>query len=302
MAAANGVPRRRPRAAASIPQTPSQSGSSPSVRLGEWRAQGMELPVKVAAADGRGGRRQGAGPGAGAGAGAGGGHHHVGPPPRVRDQHQHLDKLGARRADAVVRVLIPAGLARLLPGAQARRRTPLAINLNIHQVLVMGCLTLPVVWALLALSARYVDAGLARVPRDDKACNLATWKGVLPANAQITNVTFVPKGGSAHDGPTNILYPTPPADLPECCAVTVQVQSSPSSSYRFGLLLPSRPHDWKQRFFAVGNGGFGGGERPQTCLLLEEMSNRAQASTGWIWPWAPTSGRPASRRTRATAR
>jgi len=127
----------------------------------------------------------------------------------------------------------------------------------------MGCLVFPAaVWALLALSARYADAGPSRA-RDDDGCNLATWRSVLPSNAQITNVTFVPKGGSAGEGPTNILYPVPPTGLPELCSVTVQVQSSPSSSYRFGLFLPSRPHDWKQRFFAVGNGGFGGGSSPR---------------------------------------
>ncbi|CAK7200144.1 hypothetical protein SEUCBS139899_002834 [Sporothrix eucalyptigena] len=47
-----------------------------------------------------------------------------------------------------------------------------------------------------------------------------------------------------------------PTNLPPLCAIIVNVTSSPSSSYRFGLLLPNF---WNSRFLAVGNGGFAGG-------------------------------------------
>jgi hypothetical protein len=176
---------------------------------------------------------------------------------------------GAAREDAVARVLIPPWLARWLFGGE---RLPVVINLNLQQLLLMGCFAVPAVWALFALAARLVDGRVAR--RDDDMCKESTWAAMLPSNAEIQNVTFVPKGGSAGEGPTNVLYPINPYGLPELCAVTVRVVSSPSSAYRFGLFLPSSPHDWKQRFFAAGNGGFGGGER--VCLTNIEHALTAE--------------------------
>ncbi len=151
---------------------------------------------------------------------------------------------------------------------QLRRQTPLRLTKDSSSsscslgpgqtLLVMGLLAAPVVWALLVLAGRVADASLAAVRQRGAAlCVASTFKTALPANAQITNITFVPQGGAAGEGPSNILYPTVPNKLPELCAVTVQVTSSQSSSYRFGIFLPSAPNQWKGRFFAIGNGGFG---------------------------------------------
>ncbi|KAI1866857.1 uncharacterized protein JN550_007404 [Neoarthrinium moseri] len=88
------------------------------------------------------------------------------------------------------------------------------------------------------------------------ACDAATFAGILPADASIEKITLVESGASYGEGASDLNYPVSPTNLPELCAVTIQVVSSPTSLYRFGLFLPS---DWNSRFLAVGNGGFGGG-------------------------------------------
>ncbi|KAF7531751.1 hypothetical protein G7054_g8583 [Neopestalotiopsis clavispora] len=80
--------------------------------------------------------------------------------------------------------------------------------------------------------------------------------GTLPANASIEKLSYVKQGDTYGEGWHDLMYPIQPTDLPESCAVTVYVQSSDVSWYRYGLFLPA---DWNQRFLAVGNGGFGGG-------------------------------------------
>lgn len=89
-------------------------------------------------------------------------------------------------------------------------------------------------------------------------CVASTFEAVLPANASVEAVAAVKNGGSYGEGAANIAYPTNPTGLPELCAVTVRVASSPSSSYRFGLFLPTSA-GWNSKFLAVGNGGFAGG-------------------------------------------
>lgn len=87
-------------------------------------------------------------------------------------------------------------------------------------------------------------------------CVAATFKCLLPKGATLENVTAVPDGGSFGEGAADIPYPTNPTGLPELCAVIIKVVSSPHSSYRFGLFLPTT---WNSKFLAVGNGGFAGG-------------------------------------------
>lgn len=87
-------------------------------------------------------------------------------------------------------------------------------------------------------------------------CSPAAFASILPSNAsvafayrQLDNSTFqVPA--------SDIAYPTSPTSLRALCVVQINVTSSPSSAFSFGLFLPD---DWNERFLAVGNGGFAGG-------------------------------------------
>ena len=102
-------------------------------------------------------------------------------------------------------------------------------------------------------------------------CRESAFAAILPLNAEIERVDTVSAGGSYGEGAANKAFPYNPTNLPELCAVTVKVKSSLTSSYRFGLFLPSarngeegedgngNSRSWNGRFLAVGNAGFGGG-------------------------------------------
>jgi hypothetical protein len=87
-------------------------------------------------------------------------------------------------------------------------------------------------------------------------CTATSFKDVLPAAASIESITSVANGSSYGEGAADIGFPAVPRNLPALCAVIVNVNSSNSSNYRFGIFLPA---DWNSRFLAVGNGGFAGG-------------------------------------------
>lgn len=87
-------------------------------------------------------------------------------------------------------------------------------------------------------------------------CTASTFQAALSSNATVQATSWVPNGGSYGEGAADIPYPTNPTNLPELCAMIVKVTTSPQSSYRFGLYLPT---NWTGRFLAVGNGGFAGG-------------------------------------------
>ncbi|KAK8082594.1 feruloyl esterase B [Apiospora saccharicola] len=88
------------------------------------------------------------------------------------------------------------------------------------------------------------------------ACNDHSFMDVLPPNTSIEKVDFVESGNTYGEGLRDLNYPIQPTNLPDLCAVTIFVKSSPSSAYRFGLFLPV---DWNSRSLVYGNGGFGGG-------------------------------------------
>ncbi|KAK3935464.1 putative feruloyl esterase B-2 [Diplogelasinospora grovesii] len=82
------------------------------------------------------------------------------------------------------------------------------------------------------------------------------FKHVLPPSATVLSAVHVANGSSYGEGSADIAYPIQPTELPELCAVIVNVSTSAISNYRFGLFLPAQ---WNSRFLAVGNGGFTGG-------------------------------------------
>ena len=87
-------------------------------------------------------------------------------------------------------------------------------------------------------------------------CSPEALSQFLPHDSQatITYATSVPQNGSwSKPSPA---FPAPNSGLPELCAVAVNVVTSSTSTYNFGLFLPK---EWNTRFLTSGNGGFGGG-------------------------------------------
>lgn len=87
-------------------------------------------------------------------------------------------------------------------------------------------------------------------------CSIEAINSILPANATTLSAVQVSANGTYGQGAADIAYPTNPTNLPGLCAVIVNVTSSPTSSFTFGLFLPEQ---WNERFLTVGNGGFAGG-------------------------------------------
>lgn len=88
------------------------------------------------------------------------------------------------------------------------------------------------------------------------SCDESTFANVLPTAAKVERVEYISAGSTFGEPLTDLMYPIPPTNLPELCAVIISVASSPVSAYRFGMFLPA---EWNGRFLTVGNGGFGGG-------------------------------------------
>jgi feruloyl esterase len=127
----------------------------------------------------------------------------------------------------------------------------------------MAILTLPFLWGLLVLLAQWTLA--ATVPRSISNCELSTFSSALKSavsalneTAIIERVDYVADGGTYGEGAKDLGYPTNATDLPELCAVIVNVTSSPTSYYRLGLFFPSTD-TYTGRFLTIGNGGFLGG-------------------------------------------
>ncbi|RMZ80407.1 hypothetical protein DV736_g6667, partial [Chaetothyriales sp. CBS 134916] len=90
---------------------------------------------------------------------------------------------------------------------------------------------------------------------DAFSCTPDAFNGILPKNATTlfaydlqTNGSF----GVAND----TAYPKNATSLPPLCVVSINVTSSNTSSFRFGLYLPTQ---WNGRMYTAGNGGFAGG-------------------------------------------
>lgn len=85
-------------------------------------------------------------------------------------------------------------------------------------------------------------------------CSESAISAILPSYAKLTYAVAVQVNGTWHK--PSPAFPFPSTGLPELCAISVNVVSSASSSFNFGLFLPL---EWNSRFMASGNGGFGGG-------------------------------------------
>ncbi|KAJ5938993.1 ferulic acid Esterase/Feruloyl esterase [Penicillium verhagenii] len=87
-------------------------------------------------------------------------------------------------------------------------------------------------------------------------CAEEYFNSLLPSGASIINLGQISAGGSFGQGAADTAYPSNATNLPASCGIIVNVTSSATSAYTFGLILPD---EWNKRFMAVGNGGFSGG-------------------------------------------
>ena len=138
-------------------------------------------------------------------------------------------------------------------------RDLISTKLSSFSTIRMALITLSLFVALFALAGKLTTADSARECAYLAAqCTTTAFSTVLPAGASIEKVASVPNNGNYGEGAADKGYPTNATGLPQLCAVTVKVQSSSSSTYRFGLFLPTTSN-WSSRFLAVGNGAFLGG-------------------------------------------
>lgn len=98
----------------------------------------------------------------------------------------------------------------------------------------------------------------AALPAATADCSNEYLKTLLPDNATLLFSEPVPDNGTFHVSPDNVAYPESPTGLPAACALQVNVTSSPTSAFSFGLFLPDSK-TWNSRVLGVGNGGFAGG-------------------------------------------
>ncbi|KAH7028799.1 tannase and feruloyl esterase [Microdochium trichocladiopsis] len=88
-------------------------------------------------------------------------------------------------------------------------------------------------------------------------CTLRAIDAAFSPDDGATAVFAISLGANSTFGQaSDVAYPQNATYLPASCAVLVNVTSSPTSSYTFGVFLPQ---DWNQRTLTVGNGGFMGG-------------------------------------------
>lgn len=87
-------------------------------------------------------------------------------------------------------------------------------------------------------------------------CSPSAFQALLPSTATVLSAIHIPDNSTYNVPASNIAYPVSPTQLRALCAVHINVTSSSTSAYGFGLFLPD---DWNDRFLAVGNGGFAGG-------------------------------------------
>jgi len=79
-------------------------------------------------------------------------------------------------------------------------------------------------------------------------CSPAAFAPYLPSNANVV-FAYPVAGNSTFNVPvSDIGYPVSPTELNALCALQVNVTSSNSSNYNFGMFLPT---EWNKRFLLV---------------------------------------------------
>lgn len=64
-------------------------------------------------------------------------------------------------------------------------------------------------------------------------------------NATVLQAFHIAKGDTFEVPASDIAYPQSPTELPELCVVQINVTSSATSAYTFGLFMPT---EWNDRF------------------------------------------------------
>jgi len=132
-------------------------------------------------------------------------------------------------------------------------------------------------FAVFSMVLQLALAGCVR----SQACNEATFRAILAniTGATLNYVARVPQGGSFGDAETNQGYPFNATNLPELCAASINVRSSASSSFNFGLFLPNKT--WNSRLMTTGNGAFAGGiNYPDMGILTQYGFATISTDTG----------------------
>ncbi|KAK9774712.1 putative Tannase/feruloyl esterase [Seiridium cardinale] len=139
-----------------------------------------------------------------------------------------------------------------------RQITSSPLSQRSNHTILMALLTLPFLWALLTFLSPYLSGTCTAQSVDPGNCSAATFAAVLPSNAVIERIDYVADGGAYGEGAKDLGYPNNVTGLPELCALIINVTSSSTSNFRFGLFLPTTDN-WNGRILTVGNGGFLGG-------------------------------------------
>jgi len=105
------------------------------------------------------------------------------------------------------------------------------------------------------LCSFFLPLGLYVVASSAFNCTTSALDSILPSHASALFATPVQANGTFGQA-GDIGYPKHATNLPPLCAVSVNVTSSATTSFTFGLFLP---YNWNGRFLTVGNGAFTGG-------------------------------------------
>ncbi|KAH8205562.1 hypothetical protein TruAng_000268 [Truncatella angustata] len=122
----------------------------------------------------------------------------------------------------------------------------------------MATFSLTLLWGSFLFLFLYFTKNCIAQPNVAGNCTAATFNSVLPSNAVIERIDSVADGGAYGEGAKDLGYPNNVTGLPELCAIIINVTSSATSNYRFGIFLPVTDN-WNGRILTVGNGGFLGG-------------------------------------------